>query len=111
MGRAMAATNGYTPEQASDLYVADGVSIDWMYGAHGIFAYTLEMFPRSGRDGGFYPDDEVIPRETARNRAAILYLLEMADCPYRSIGKELERCSTLEPNREWDKPGPRTQPE
>ena len=28
----MAATNGYTPEQASDLYIADGTINDWMWG-------------------------------------------------------------------------------
>ena len=33
MGRAMAATNGYTPEQASDLYIADGILPDWAWGA------------------------------------------------------------------------------
>jgi hypothetical protein len=104
MGQAMAASNGYTPQQASDLYIADGVSIDWKYGEHGIFAYTFEMYPTSGRDGGFYPPDEVIARETARNREAILYLLSNADCPYRAIGKEAEFCTVLEPNRNWERP-------
>jgi len=111
MGQAMGALNGYRPQQASDLYVADGVSIDWKYGAHGIFAYTLEMYPRSNRDGGFYPSDEVIPVETARNRDAILYLLELADCPYRSIGKEGELCGVIEPNRDsWTRPASEGRP-
>ena len=45
LGQSMAATNGYTPEQASDLYIADGTIIDWLW-ATKIFAYTFEMYPR-----------------------------------------------------------------
>ncbi|MEV4493201.1 M14 family zinc carboxypeptidase [Micromonospora coxensis] len=92
LGRQMAATNGYTPEQSSDLYIADGTSIDWMWGAHGIWAYTFEMYPGSATGGGFYPPDEVIPRETSRNRDAVLLLSEYADCPYRVIGKDSQYC-------------------
>ncbi|HEU4886579.1 MAG TPA: M14 family metallopeptidase, partial [Thermoanaerobaculia bacterium] len=63
MGQAMAATNGYTPEQGSDLYISDGTIKDWMYGVHGIFAYTVEMYPVTSGQGGFYPPDEVIPAQ------------------------------------------------
>jgi hypothetical protein len=92
MGQAMAATNGYTPEQASDLYITDGTVNDWLYGAHGILNYTFEMYPKTSSQGGFYPPDEVIPAETARNRSAILYLLDKAGCPYSVIGKEAQYC-------------------
>ncbi|HSF43133.1 MAG TPA: M14 family zinc carboxypeptidase [Thermoanaerobaculia bacterium] len=94
MGQAMAATNGYTPQQASDLYITDGTINDWMYGVHRIFSYTFEMYPVSSSPG-FYPPDEVIPTETARNRAAILYLLENAACPYAVIGKQTQYCETV----------------
>ncbi|WP_406258526.1 M14 family metallopeptidase [Streptomyces nigra] len=92
VGRKMAASNGYTPEQASDLYITDGSIDDWLWGDQRIFSYTFEMYPRSG-GGGFYPPDEVIERETSRNRDAVLQLLENADCMYRSIGKEAQYCS------------------
>ncbi|MCA0352895.1 MAG: M14 family metallopeptidase [Chloroflexi bacterium] len=92
LGRNMASSNGYTPQQASDLYVADGTYEDWAYGVHRIFAYTFEMYPRSSSPG-FYPPDEVISRETTRNRESVLYLLEQTDCPYRVIGKETQYCS------------------
>ncbi|NYT96803.1 M14 family metallopeptidase [Salinispora sp. H7-4] len=92
IGGEMAATNGYTPQQSSDLYITDGSSIDWMWGAHGIWAYTFELYPGSAAGGGFYPPDEVIPAETARNREAVLLLSEYADCPYRAIGKEDQYC-------------------
>jgi hypothetical protein len=91
-GQQMAATNGYTPEQSSDLYITDGDSIDWMWGVHKIWAYTFEMFPASASGGGFYPPDEIISRETSRNREASLMLAENADCPYRVIGKEAQYC-------------------
>jgi hypothetical protein len=44
------------------------------------------MYPSSGGLSGFYPPDEVISRETARNRAAVLLLLDYSDCPPRVIG-------------------------
>ncbi|MGW0432492.1 M14 family zinc carboxypeptidase [Micromonospora sp. NPDC003197] len=92
LGQQMAATNNYTPEQSSDLYITDGDSIDWMWGQHQIFAYTFEMYPGSALGGGFYPPDEVIPAQTSRNREAVLLLSEYADCPYRVIGKQAEYC-------------------
>ncbi|GAA3495653.1 M14 family metallopeptidase [Streptomyces prasinosporus] len=91
VGQKMAASNGYTPQQSSDLYITDGSIDDYLWGAHRIFGYTFEMYPRSG-GGGFYPPDEVIERETSRNRDAVLQLLENADCMYRSIGKEAQYC-------------------
>ena len=92
MGQAMAATNGYTPEQSSDLYITDGTINDWLYGQHQILNYTFEMYPVTSGQGGFYPPDEVIPAQTSRNRDAVLYLLEQAACPYGVIGKSNEYC-------------------
>ncbi|MEU3354290.1 M14 family metallopeptidase [Streptomyces sp. NPDC037389] len=94
VGKSMAASNGYTPEQSSDLYITDGSIDDWLWGNQKVFAYTFEMYPdASGAGGGFYPPASVIDRETARNREAVLQLLENADCMYRSIGKEQQYCS------------------
>ena len=97
MGQAMAATNGYTPEQASDLYITDGTINDWLYGVYHIMNYTFEMYPRTSSQGGFYPPDEVIPTQTSRNRAAVLYLIEQAECPYDVIGKGAQYCGTGTP--------------
>ena len=51
------------------------------------------------------PPDERIPRETGRNRESVLYLLELADCPYRAIGKQAAWCGPfaddLEVGRGW----------
>jgi hypothetical protein len=98
LGTQMAATNGYTPEQASDLYITDGTIDDWLYGAQHIFTYTFEMYPgSSGSGGGFYPPDEQIVPQTTRNRAAVLMFLDNADCMYRVIGKEQQYCGTSPP--------------
>ncbi|HLN65037.1 MAG TPA: M14 family zinc carboxypeptidase [Symbiobacteriaceae bacterium] len=96
MGQTMAGTNNYTPQQSSDLYITDGDMTDWAYGVHKIFAYTFEMYPTSSNPG-FYPPDEQIGPQTSRNREAILYIAEQADCPYRSIGKETTYCGTGTP--------------
>jgi len=84
LGRQMASMNGYTPEQASDLYIADGTINDWMWNAYKIFSYTFEMYPTTSSPG-FYPPDEQIVTQTTRNREASLLLMEYADCPYRVI--------------------------
>ncbi|MEV0119848.1 M14 family metallopeptidase [Streptomyces sp. NPDC050844] len=94
VGKKMAASNGYTPEQSSDLYITDGTIDDWLWGNQKIFSYTFEMYPSSAGGGGFYPPDEVIERETNRNRDAVLQLLENSDCMYRSIGKEQQYCTS-----------------
>lgn len=81
----MAATNGYTPQQASDLYITSGDAVDWLYGERGVFAFTFEMYPRS-YSPGFYPPASVIEQQTARNRAAVIYLAGIADNPRKVIG-------------------------
>ncbi|SEG53223.1 Zinc carboxypeptidase [Nonomuraea solani] len=96
LGQNMAATNNYTPEQASDLYITDGTINDWMWGVYKIFSYTFEMFP-TGSNPGFYPPDEQIVPQTTRNREATLLFLENADCVYRVIGKEAQYCGTGNP--------------
>jgi hypothetical protein len=89
MGKAMAATNGYKPEQASDLYISAGTTRDWEYGRHRIFGFTFELTV------GWYPDDSTILSETTRNKKAILYLIDMAGCPQRAIGGMQLYCGPL----------------
>jgi hypothetical protein len=86
LGQQMAATNGYRPEQSSNLYINDGSIADWMWAQHHIWSYTLEMYPTSMTQGGFYPPASVIDRETTRNDAAVDLLLSYADCVPRIIG-------------------------
>jgi carboxypeptidase T len=71
----------YTPQQSSDLYITDGTSVDWLYGVHKIFAFTIEMY---GDD--FYVPDSVIKAQTKRMNSAVIYLAKIAKCPYAVIG-------------------------
>ena len=96
MGKKMASLNGYTAKQSSDLYITDGDEIDWLYGRHRIFTYTFELYPTEHyRISDFYPPDEILARETARNRSAILYLIEQADCPWRAAGLAAANCGAF----------------
>jgi carboxypeptidase T len=107
MGRAMASLNGYKAEQSSDLYITDGDQIDWMYGVHRIFSYTWELYPPETSTvwGDHYPADEQIAPQTARNRSALLYLIDMGGCPYRAIGTARANCGAyyddIEISRGW----------
>jgi carboxypeptidase T len=78
IGQEMASSNGYTPEQSSGLYITDGDLNDWMWGAHKVLSYCFEMFPADGGIDGFYPPDEEIAPQTARNDGAVDILLTNA---------------------------------
>ncbi|HXG26974.1 MAG TPA: M14 family metallopeptidase [Candidatus Binatia bacterium] len=106
MANAMAATNGYTARQSGDWYISDGDLIDWLYGRHRIFSFTVELYPPTGSGPNSHsPPDELIQRETSRNRAALLYLIDLADCPYRASGTATANCGPmyddLELGRGW----------
>jgi carboxypeptidase T len=99
IGRRMAASNGYKPEQASDLYISSGTFRDWLYGTQRIFSYTFELTV------GWYADDSTIGSEIGRNRRAVLHLIGRAACPYAAIGAEQLYCGPfyddLEIGRGW----------
>jgi murein tripeptide amidase MpaA len=97
MAKAMAATNGYGYRQSGNWYISDGDEIDWMYGRHRIFSFTVELYPPAGSTtlGGHHPPDEKIAPQTARNREMLLYLISMADCPYRASGTQVANCGPL----------------
>ncbi len=109
LGKAMAALNGYTPQQSSDLYITDGDQIDWLYATQRIFSYTFELFPTEKRTvwGDHYPDDSRIAKQTARNRSALLLLIDRAACPYAAISSSRARANCgplyddLEISRGW----------
>ncbi|UOF01015.1 M14 family metallopeptidase [Bdellovibrio reynosensis] len=87
MAKKMAEWNGYKPQQASQLYIASGDTTDWAYGEHKIIAFTFELDPGSSGfgPGGFYPGSGIIPEVQRKNLEPVLYLIEYADNPYRSL--------------------------
>jgi carboxypeptidase T len=96
MGKKMASLNGYTAKQSSGLYITDGDQIDWLYGRQRIFSYTFELYPAEHYTiADFYPPDEILARETARNRSAVLYLIEQAACPWRAAGLADANCGAF----------------
>jgi carboxypeptidase T len=107
LGKAMASRNGYTAEQSSDLYITDGDQIDWLYFQHRIFSFTFELFPTETPTvwGDHYPADEKIPAQTARNRSAILYLIDHAGCPYSAVDSAaaIRNCGPLYDDFELDR--------
>jgi hypothetical protein len=94
MGRAMAARNGYTAQQSSDLYITDGDQIDWLYGNQRIFSFTWELYPPETATvwGDHYPADETIAAQTSRNRSALLYFLTVGSCPHQTINRTIADC-------------------
>ena len=96
IGKNMAASNGYRPQQASDLYITSGTTRDFMYGMYRTFSYTFEL---SVVD---YPDDSMIAPETGRNKNAVLYLAERAGCPLSVLGTtvRIARCGAFDDDLE-----------
>ncbi|WP_141577859.1 M14 family metallopeptidase [Actinomadura sp. WMMA1423] len=88
IGRELAGTNGFDPEQSSDLYITDGTTDDYTWGQQRIFSFTFEL-----AGGSFYPPPSAIAGEVQRSREALLRLTGYADCPYRAIGKQGQYCA------------------
>src|SRR3990172_6427507 len=85
MAQTMAQMTGYTPEQSSDLYIASGDTTDWSWGEKGIFSFTFELTPKfSWGGGGFYPGAGAIATTFQANIRPALYLIDLADDPYRA---------------------------
>lgn len=89
MAEKMAAMTNYTPMPGHDLYLVSGETVDWAWGEKGIFGFTFELYPNRWGGGGFYPGDEIIPRVGELNIEPALYLIDLADDPYRAISKNI----------------------
>lgn len=85
MARTMSQWNNYRPQKSSDLYIASGDTTDWSYGEHGIISFTFELDPKSMWSGGFYPGQSKIPVVFRKNLQPCLYLIDLADNPYRVL--------------------------
>lgn len=101
MAKTMAQWNHYKPGQASTLYIASGDTTDWAYGEHGIFAFTFELTPTSIFEGGFYPGQKVIDPTFAANLKPILYMIELADDPYRAVTTTPPNPPGKSPTSKW----------
>ena len=82
IGEELVSVNGYLLGSGVDiLYAVNGEACDWMYGQHGIFAYTPEV--GSGQDG-FWPATNRIVPLCEENLYANQYLALVAGSNYNS---------------------------
>ena len=87
----MSEWNGYRPMQASQLYVASGITSDWAYGDQNLFAFTFELDPKSRFEGGFYPGASKIDVVFQKNLRPCLYMIGLADNPYKVLQNPSQR--------------------
>jgi carboxypeptidase T len=84
--RGIGARNGYRAFQGSANYITSGGAGDWSYGTQRVLSFTIELAPRTPREGGFYPAGDQVKPLTEANRGALLWWLEQAPCPYDAAG-------------------------
>lgn len=77
LGRRLAWFNGYTAQQAVDLYVTDGTTLDFAYGELGLPAFTFEL-----GTAFFQNCDQFLGSILEPNRAALRYALRVSRRPY-----------------------------
>ncbi len=84
LGDSIAAYNSYAPGPAHGLYTANGDTDDWGYGEQTLknknYAFTIEI---GNEDDGFWPDPARIDQLTSENLNPALFLMRVADNPYR----------------------------
>ncbi len=74
IGENISDINGYLLGQSIELYPTLGDACDWMYGKHGILAYTIEL----GKS--YAPEDPEVLRELSiRHTGVNLYVSEIAE--------------------------------
>ncbi len=77
VGTSMANFTGYTPQHGTDLYPVSGDITDWLYGAHGVLAYTVEL--NTDAEGGFHPMPDMILPTVRKNAATNLWMFKAQD--------------------------------
>jgi hypothetical protein len=80
LGGRLAAFNGYTPNQAVNLYPTSGDSVDFVYGALGVPAFTFEL------GSTFFPTyADIDTKQWPRNKPALIHAAKLAAAPYDTV--------------------------
>lgn len=87
LAKGIASRNGYIAIQESHWYITSGTFLDWSYGTQRILTFTMEMAPGTASGGGFYAPGNRVAKLTQHNRAALLWWIEQAQCPYDASGQ------------------------
>ena len=82
--RALPAATDTGRSRAATCTSSSGDQDDWAYGAHGIFALTIEL-PK-GAAQALLPDRSEVNKFNSQNLNAALWFLQQADCPYAAAG-------------------------
>jgi carboxypeptidase T len=90
LAKGIASRNNYDKMQRGDQAISDGAPDDWAYYTEGVFALTLDM--AKGKTRRYYPSLNELNNDLVRNRSAVLWFLEQADCPFRAAGLGAEHC-------------------
>lgn len=75
VGKKLGANSGYKPQQASQLYVASGITDDWTYGKLKMLSFTTEI---GSWDDGFDPPYSKMDQFWKENLPNALYLIKLA---------------------------------
>jgi hypothetical protein len=92
-GNAFPAGNGYQTCRVTDcLYVADGGSIDWLYGELGVASFSTEL----GELTSFFPPYDYMPGLWEENKGMLTYMAKIAPAPYLlTRGPDADRFPTV----------------
>lgn len=85
IGKKLAAPGKYTPEQASDLYIASGITDDFTYGQLGITSFTTEI---GSWGDNFDPPYSRVDKFWNENKDGALYLIKLAGDTNAAFGPE-----------------------
>jgi carboxypeptidase T len=85
IGKKLAAPGNYKPEQASDLYVASGITDDFTYGQLGMLSFTTEI---GGWNDHFDPPYSRVDKFWGENKDGALYLIKLAGETGAAFGPE-----------------------
>lgn len=81
-------------QASSSLYLTNGDTTDWAFGAYNIPAYTIELPPIDVLHGGFFNAEEDIQSVFKENLPALLYLIDWSIQNFESeqlpLGKKRE---------------------
>jgi carboxypeptidase T len=102
MANKIGGMTGYRPMQSSELYIATGDTCDWAWAELNMFCFTFELTPKSRWQGGFYPGAGAIAGTFQKNIEPALYLIDLADDPYRAAGAETAAKKELQ-DKPWSK--------
>jgi hypothetical protein len=89
LGDSVSAQNGYAAgnPNSNTIYLTNGDMDDWVYGdvatKSRMYGFTFEL--NSLAQGGFHPNDNLIPATCEKNWGPVLTLLRYADDPRRAI--------------------------